>query len=557
MTVILEAIKFNHDPDSATTDAFNIRRNETQPVIQPEWRSGITLNPEDSPAAYARDVTNGKTLTIQAKFRCTDSAIASVKVRALDGHQVLRSVVMVNVLGEVCPEEVVFTNGESDFAIFELTKVRIQDVGVSVSDTIWRWQFSVNSGAWTDFATTTHRIYTVLAMPTRPWQPDSSVSSNTQQPWTEVLDYACRWAASATSVPQAAKLVTEQVNGLGSGLVHYDNPQSGSTGFTIDSPPSFDCGDFLLLLRGQPHLRGSGVNCDDCAAFVATFANILGCDLSEARMDHDIPLNPHLRIGAAALETDMFGYHAVAWSGQCGENDEVFDACVQLDSDDQPSLTPHPLFVPANIRFGQLGEHLYRFKLASDPSQCNPVNERGLRRRIGFPKLSFPSAFRVLTDSRDRENTASHIFKQLVSEFVSEGTRFSPWRLQDLYFIDDPASLFGIQSFWQRQDDADVAIRIDAHVDSSVDKASDKLKELLSHFQLRHIKQQEHPEFGDVVHTVPENFVIVFSRRKFVFRLRNVGMRLVSSKAFAQAIDDFLMSQLKSRKGRDKRSLAY
>jgi hypothetical protein len=113
-----------------------------------------------------------------------------------------------------------------------------------------------------------------------------------------------------------------------------------------------------------------------------------------------------------------------------------------------------------------------------------------------------------------------------------------------------------IQSFWQRQDDADVAIRIDAHVASSVDKANDKLKELLSHFQLRHIKQQKHPEFGDVVYTVPENFVVVFSRREFVFRLRNVGKRLVSSKAFAQAIDKFLMNQFKSQKGRGKRSPA-
>lgn len=27
MDVVLEAIKFNHDPDSATNDAVNIRRN--------------------------------------------------------------------------------------------------------------------------------------------------------------------------------------------------------------------------------------------------------------------------------------------------------------------------------------------------------------------------------------------------------------------------------------------------------------------------------------------------------------------------------------------------
>jgi hypothetical protein len=53
MQVFLEAIKFNHDQSSATGDAFNIRRNDTEQVNVPEWRRGISVKPEDSPAAYA------------------------------------------------------------------------------------------------------------------------------------------------------------------------------------------------------------------------------------------------------------------------------------------------------------------------------------------------------------------------------------------------------------------------------------------------------------------------------------------------------------------------
>lgn len=51
MTVVLEAIKFNHDPSSETTDALNIRKNKTQFVTVPEWQRGISVNLEDSPLA--------------------------------------------------------------------------------------------------------------------------------------------------------------------------------------------------------------------------------------------------------------------------------------------------------------------------------------------------------------------------------------------------------------------------------------------------------------------------------------------------------------------------
>lgn len=548
MNVILEAIKFNHDPTSATNDAFNIRRNEIEPVIVPEWRQGITINPEDAPAAYAKDTIGRNAITIKAKFTCSDRTVSNISVQVVNGGG------DINVLGEVPSTPVTLVNGESDFVSLTLNSPNFSQAGVSVSDIVWRWQYSVSAGVWTDFAITTHRIYTVLAMPTAPWQPDSADSYNTQQPWTEVLDFACRWAASTTSTAEAATLVTRRVNGLGPGLVKYDDNQSGSSSFTIESPPSFDCGDFLLLLRGQPNQHGSAVNCDDCAAFVANFSNILGCSLAEARMDHNIPLNPHLRIGTSALQTDEFGFHRVAWSGACQENDLVFDACVQLDSDDCPASPPHPLFVPTNILFGTVDDHFYRFRLASDPSRCNPVQEPPLHRRIGFPKLTTPDVCRLLATlakSPGKRNTANNVFNQLLWEFADDLTVFNVWRLQDLYFIDDPKSIVSAYSFWQSKVESDVALRVEMHLVRSVLKAESKLKQLLSSFQLRHIKKQEDPEFGDVVHTVPGDFVIVFSRGDFVIRLRNVGKRFVSGKRFAQAIDNFLL--IKNHEGSDKR----
>ena len=82
MQVSLEAIKFNHDPDSATEDALNIRRNETETVVVPEWRKGVSILPDDSPAAYAKNAIEKHPITIKAKFSCVNLKIKSVEVCA-------------------------------------------------------------------------------------------------------------------------------------------------------------------------------------------------------------------------------------------------------------------------------------------------------------------------------------------------------------------------------------------------------------------------------------------------------------------------------------------
>lgn len=540
LNITLEAIKFNHNPNSATTDAFNIRKNETDFVIIPEWRQGISVKPEDSPAAYARNAING-CISIKAKFSCSDLTVSNISVQAIDGQGGNASA-----LGQVQPTRVTLVNGESDFVLMTLNSPRFAGAGVGAYDITWHWQFSHNSSGWIDFATTTHRIYIVLAMPTAPWQPYSSDFSNTQQPWTEVLDFACCWAWSATTIPQAATLITHQVNDLGSklNLVHYDSDHSGSTGFTLDDPATFDCTDFLLLIRKQQNQDGSGVNCDDCAAFVASFANILGCGLVERQMELDFPVNPHLRIGESALtENRRFSHHTVAWTGAGEEDDYVFDACVQLDSDSCPASPPHPLFLPANLRFGKLDEKLYRFRLTSNPDECKPVGGL-LYRRIGPVRLSSdPIAISAIQDVNNKNKSRKEIeqFSLLLSD-LSAGKVLSEWQFENLDFILDTDSLVYVRLFLRNREIADATLRVDAYASPSALAANTKLKKILARFQLLDIKRTKDLGFGDIVHTVPTRFVIVFIRREFVFRIRNVGKKVVSSESAAREIDDFIIS---------------
>ena len=79
MNIFLDAIKFNHDPTTVHNNAINIRKNASEFIEVPEWRAGISVNPEDSRAAYAKKETAGNTMTIEARFRWLGKGAKTVK----------------------------------------------------------------------------------------------------------------------------------------------------------------------------------------------------------------------------------------------------------------------------------------------------------------------------------------------------------------------------------------------------------------------------------------------------------------------------------------------
>ena len=409
----IEAIKFNHDPGSASGDAINLRRNASQWVDVPEWQRNTCVNPEDSPAAYSVASTAGHTVTIQASFSCTDLTWGSAEIRSLD-NVVWPGIVFVqqptgclawlvyvllpliralvgNVLGEAAARTVSFVAGQSGFVSFTLVNTRLDGASVGARTTEWRWQYRrTPKDPWTDIEITRHRIYTLLDLPTAPWQQTPYQASNTQLPWTDVLDYACQWALGAGDAVQAGTGVTRGVNNLGPGVVTYDCPGGGSSWY---SSGGFDCTGFLERLKGGVGL-GYYVNCSDCATFVSTFANALGCDLWQSRMGSAFfHLNPMLGIGSSVWEpachgvdgwSDGFGYHEVAWTGACDGSENVYDACLQVDGDADPTSAPHTPLLPVNMRFGEPGDMNYRDRLTvpADRANCSPLTFTRTRRAV-------------------------------------------------------------------------------------------------------------------------------------------------------------------------------
>lgn len=538
MQVVLEEITFNHDTDSATGDAFNIRRSETQAVTPPEWRRGISVNPEDSPAAYARNAVRNQTLTVKAKFS-SDSPGQKVWIRAVDGRldpvdtrfltrlvvtvfrPLFRRFLHTNVLGKVAAKQVEFTETETEIP-FELQDVRIEQAGVGIDDIVWHWQFSEDGRNWNPISTTLHRIYTVVDLPGRPWQPNSN-SSNTQLPWTSVLDHSCRWAAGTTNLEAAAFQITEAINSLGPAFIRYDLDGNGGPHYAKDDPPppKFDCQKFLNLLNAGPAPIDPLVNCDDCAAMVCTFANVLGCSFPESEINYpghsEFSLRRHQKIGLGWTNFDQFDYHVVAWAGE--DHDPVSDACLKLDDSDRNSCDPIPM-IASNLPFA--GKGGYRERLVLPGENCQLKQQ--FSRRVGL----------ALPERAEEKRQAS----SLIDAF-SRLPAIGGWTRMYLRYVPDDS----VETFWEMADGpSKFVMRLDIQVSTTKEHTDAKLMHKLSRFELPGVKLKTDTGFGETVFANQSGFVILFSRNKLVCLLRNLGIKSVSLWEIARLIDKFLLS---------------
>jgi hypothetical protein len=426
------SLTFNLDP-SVADGSLALRKNLTTQAPWPEWQRGRPNQSASSPVAYVLSELGEAPprLNVQVERQADDPA--RVEFRALatttaaaaplppaellppdliwpgsywfssaaEYHAALAyrayyrrwqdsRQVNPHVLGRVPATEVAFPEGNATTAVtVPLPEARLRGRGVGVFDITWRWQTRAGSGLpWKDIGLTNHRVYTVLGLPTAPWHPLPQAADDTQIAWVDALDVACRWAAGANEIGEAAAGVTQAVNGLGAALIEYGCPIGALTMYA--SPfglDAFDCTSFLELLNGGDG-NGRYVNCTDCATIVSTFANLLGCDLWQSRMGSYQPAfltNPILAIGSTRLGSPCgwglgFTYHEVAWEGACTSDDDVYDACVRLVSEQEGSGVPGTA-VPAGIRFGAEGDGQYRDLIAAPTSRAVCVPRPGERKR--------------------------------------------------------------------------------------------------------------------------------------------------------------------------------
>src|SRR5690242_19487142 len=241
MNVTIQAIKFNHDPNSTDHDALTIRKNETEDIYVPEWEVDNAGTLKTSAAAYARSQA-GNLLKIAVRLQRQNAAVQSVQVSAQSG----------SVLGNaIAAQPIVFSQGNfSDYVLLPLSNTKLNTAVVGKSQIAFDWTLVStlsNGQKQTDQQRTQHTIYTLLEKPTAPWGPQDD-PHDYEFPWTDVLDRACKWAAGARNRVDVATSLTNKFSSYGHlGRLKYDLNDTSSH-LEIPGTDRFGVIDFLRKL---------------------------------------------------------------------------------------------------------------------------------------------------------------------------------------------------------------------------------------------------------------------------------------------------------------------
>lgn len=350
LKVELTHIKFDYQgPDKGTSDGLNILKGYDDDLAHAgngvgdgEW---ILDTGRNEPFLYVVD----KTVKIKAKFRITPAINTTLEIGA-DA--------VGGVFPNVTPRNVSFAGGVSvgdanGYVEFDLSGKSHEFDGDSAKDVAksvdsWQWKITTGPPTCDINISGPHTNYCVLDVPQTPWYEDTKT-----HPWVSALDLACVWADGQTTIPNAVSEVTRHVYNSGR--------------FAYDVNNHFRDGVKVKLTECIETINGSvtkDANCEDCANFVVSFGNLLGSDYSNARMGtfsgwpgswQSFLCNKVCPIGLTLWYQADFDWHRVCWTAACGASDKVFDACLQYDSDGDPSTgnnPPRTATIPTDVVFG-------------------------------------------------------------------------------------------------------------------------------------------------------------------------------------------------------------
>lgn len=338
LSMAVTNIKFNWDTGSSVNDAINIRQdfNTSHDISNGEWVKGGT----NIPVCY----TTNKAVTIKARFVVQPASITSAVIWAT-------STVSGGSLSNVIKTNVTFSGGMSspEYVMFQIDGTTPNCVKKTAVDA-WQWKIeNVNaSGSTTNNVNTSgaYTIYTILNEPVSPWDNSWLGGNNPSNAWVSVLDFVCLespWAGGTTTIPDAAAKITQQI--YNSGRFTYDST-GGACNYTRIALDYFDLTSWIERLNGGTG-RGESVNCWDCANGVVSMCNVLGCDIWNQWMGWNFQCNEIRAIKDGTwgrpfpppLGSNGFSYHRVGWRGAVANAGKVFDACLKVDNDGNPTGT--------------------------------------------------------------------------------------------------------------------------------------------------------------------------------------------------------------------------
>jgi hypothetical protein len=332
--VCLESVSFNHDPDSSSSDAINIRMSCTEDVHVPEWKKAQ----KSYPAAYIKK----SKITVKAVFSAAPG-VTSARIKA---------VTRMGRLKNILAETVSFNNGTSGPVYFEVASHTPTRIKSFIQE--WQWYCDdVNGSRFPKIhlGDSGNKVFVVLEQPQAPW-----TTTGQTEPWVDALEISCWWARGTRTPEDAAAKIAKQLFKNVGGL--YDN-EWGMPYY----PYSFDFSQFALtdFLANIPDV--GLVNCYDMGKSLVTLSNALGCGLFYRYSNPFGYLNCIYAIGRGWTNNPFYEntdpiYHLVnepivpgdwCWDegrsffgnhafGSIGDN--IFDACLTVDTDKDPDDGP-------------------------------------------------------------------------------------------------------------------------------------------------------------------------------------------------------------------------
>ena len=487
-----------------------LRRDEAQPQPQ-TWRAGVSQWPSDAPMALVLD-------ELDAPVKLTATLLRSPGDPQTLG---LRALAAPGSTGPIfAVEPAVLDFGDALQAQVELSCVLGGSASVGLGDLWLRWQLQVEGlPLWIDLEWTGHRIYRVLRRPTEPWSeaPDDPL----HWPWTRALEYACRWAGESSDLAAAATAITRAVYDLGfTGVFAYDCPL-GASRYAF---PFFDLQAVIERLGGG-FGNGAPVNCSDCATIVSTFANLLGCDLWQSQMftlGQGFGVNAMIPIGTSGWQVPCgwpgFSFHEVAWTGDCGEDDDVYDASLAVDGSGSPSLPPRFPVLATGLRFGEPLAQDYRFRLAAPGSQqaCAPQPPTRQRRRFAFEPPSVSQRAAAIEAEVGWQQWAGRnaLDEELLIRSLDLSTLSLPgWSLRQLR-QQVSGELWLLRSLWSAELGS-ALLRVDLYLCRSREAAQGLLVRSLAEFEGEEPHELERggqEALGDVAFALRSGDAVAFAR---------------------------------------------
>jgi hypothetical protein len=564
MGIAVTAIAFDHLRGQPGTYTVPLRFTEAQPVPVPEWQRGQAT---PSVAAYAADRLPAAA-TVAVRLAVTPDEPRQLQVRAAVQPAAGSPRPL---LADLQPRTVTFNAaGDSGWVPFAFDP-RGLAAGVDAATAQWTWQVQrAPGGPWLPFDSTQHRVYAVLSEPRAPWLVRPATPANRSLPRADMLEVACAWARGATTVADAAARVTAAVNALGPEVITYDT-LVGAPHYSVLGGPRFLCDAFLDRLRGGPG-AGPLVNCSDCATIVSSFANLLGADLWQSRMGYlpgGFRLNPILGIGAREWSTLFggFSFHEVAWTGACAENDLVYDACLHVDQDPNPTAAPHTPLLPAGHRFGTPGSGDYRDRIAAPEGRAACVARPDLRLRRPISGQAFAFAPRLPTDvsltfaksARVEETAAVRKAEEVRFDgFGFFGTELPGWALESSAEYDAPAQprvlLAGLPleeqiparsrvvvTLWRSPEQPDALLRLESIETPSSAQARRMLVQVAAEFENPGLEHWDRGVEGETGLRLPNGGLALFTRGNHVHVARSAGREPVDVTAQVETLDRWLM----------------